>query len=206
MTEPFSMDQALIRKLTAIVLTNISDEDFGAQQLAENAGMSHASLHRKLKAITNTDISRFIREVRLKRAMEMLQNNEGTVAEIAYRVGFGSATYFSKCFREYVGYPPGEVRKIDSMSNFQSGLEKKHDHLSFAGKDKQKGNNVLSQKFHNAGNKVLIFSGILSFLILCFILYSIFVPWQFPGKGSLVHQKSIIVLPFKNLSDDKENQ
>ena len=43
--------------------------------------------------------------------MELLQLQAGTVAEIAYGVGFGSTTYFSKCFHDYYGYPPGDVRK-----------------------------------------------------------------------------------------------
>ncbi|MDB4584901.1 helix-turn-helix domain-containing protein, partial [Draconibacterium sp.] len=79
--------------------------------LSEKMGLSHSSLHRKLKTIANQSVSQFIRETRLKYAMKLLQLQAGTVAEVAYGVGFGSTTYFSKCFHDYYGYPPGEVRK-----------------------------------------------------------------------------------------------
>ena len=41
----------------------------------------------------------------------MLKQTELTVSEISYQVGFGNNSYFIKCFREYYGYSPGEVRK-----------------------------------------------------------------------------------------------
>jgi len=124
MTEPLSMDQVFIRKLTEIVLANLTDENFTVGKLAEQAAMSRVSVHRRIKSIKNQDASQFIREVRLKRAMEMLQNNEGTASEIAFRVGFGSPTYFIKCFHDYYGFPPGEVRKIvnaESLNNLADG-------------------------------------------------------------------------------------
>ncbi|MDT8402457.1 MAG: AraC family transcriptional regulator, partial [Bacteroidales bacterium] len=100
------MGEPLINKLTGIVLANLRDENFSVDTLAEAAGMSHSTLYRKLKQLRNQDATQFIREVRLHRAMELLQQDEGTVAEIAYRVGFGSSTYFTKCFRDYFGFPP----------------------------------------------------------------------------------------------------
>ena len=138
MSEPLSMNQAFIKKLSDIVLTNINDENFGAEKLAENAGMSHASLHRKVRAITHGDISQFIREIRLSRAMEMLQKNEGNVVEIAFRVGFGSASYFSRCFREYFGYPPGEVRKREPAVADPINDEEIPAHPSVSTENKQK--------------------------------------------------------------------
>ena len=111
MTEPLSMDQAFIKKLTEIVQDNLSDENFNVKKLALESGMSHATLHRRLKAIKNQDVSEFICEIRLKRAIELLHQNAGTVSEIAYMVGFSSPTYFNKCFHEFYGYPPGEVKK-----------------------------------------------------------------------------------------------
>jgi AraC-like DNA-binding protein len=111
MTELLSMDQAFIRRLTEIVMANLANENFGAEQLAKEASMSRASLYRKLEHFKHEDISRFIRELRLRRAMEMLLNQEGTASEISFSVGFGSPAYFSKCFHDYYGYTPGEVKK-----------------------------------------------------------------------------------------------
>ncbi|MDX2431610.1 MAG: helix-turn-helix domain-containing protein [Bacteroides sp.] len=104
-------EQQYIDKLTEIVEENFSNSSFGVAELAKEMGISHSSLHRKLKAIAKQSISQFIRETRLKRAKDLLEHQAGTVAEVAYGVGFGSTTYFSKCFHDYYGYPPGEVRK-----------------------------------------------------------------------------------------------
>jgi len=102
-------EQQYINKLTAIVEKHLADASFGVEELAKEIGISRSTLHRKLKAIARQSISQFIREARLKRAMELLQLQAGSVAEVAYGVGFGSTTYFSKCFHEYFGYPPGQV-------------------------------------------------------------------------------------------------
>ncbi len=111
MTLNLSDEQKYIDKLTEIVEENFSNSSFGVEELAKEMGMSHSSLHRKLKAIARQSISQFIRETRLKRAMELLQLQAGTVSEVAFGVGFGSTTYFSKCFHDFYGYPPGKVRK-----------------------------------------------------------------------------------------------
>jgi TolB-like protein len=62
-----------------------------------------------------------IREFRLKKAFEILQNNVATASEISFRVGFSSPSYFNTCFNEYFGYPPGKVKRIRS-----SGFKKKY--------------------------------------------------------------------------------
>jgi AraC-like DNA-binding protein len=110
-TPNHSKDQQFLDRLTEIVNANLSNEQFTVSEFAREAGLSHPSLHRKLKKISNQSVSQFIRELRLKKAMELLQSQAGTVAEIAYEVGFGSSTYFSKCFHEFYGYPPGEAGK-----------------------------------------------------------------------------------------------
>ena len=111
MTESLSMDQAFIRKLTDIVTDNISNEHFGVKDLAREAGVSRITLYRKIKSIKNQDTGQYIREIRLRRAMELLRQNAGTVSEIAYMVGFGNPYYFNRCFHQFFGFPPGKVKK-----------------------------------------------------------------------------------------------
>ncbi len=118
------MPKEFIQKLTSLVEANLSNEKFGPEELAFDAGMSHSNLNRKLKAIINKNSSQFIREIRLHKAKELLQNEELTAAEISYRVGFGSPTYFNKCFHEYFGYAPGEMRNHNSNGNHNNGLHK----------------------------------------------------------------------------------
>jgi AraC-like DNA-binding protein/tetratricopeptide (TPR) repeat protein len=121
MTELPTNDQVFIRKLTDIILTNLSNENFGVKELVHESGMSLYSLSRRLYSIKKKRINQFIREVRLEKAMEMLQNRSLTSSEIAYRTGFGSPAYFNKCFHEYFGYTPGEIKKVRA-DNHDDGL------------------------------------------------------------------------------------
>lgn len=100
-----------IEKAEAVILENIANEQFGVSELADAMSMSRSSLLRKIKAHTKLSANQFIRQVRLTKGMEMLQQTTSTVAEISYQVGFGNTSYFIKCFREQYGYSPGEVRK-----------------------------------------------------------------------------------------------
>ena len=100
-----------IDKAEAIILENISNEQFGVSELAEVMNMSRSNLLRKIKKETQLSASQFIRQVRLQKSMEILKQNTLTVSEVSYKVGFGSTSYFIKCFREYFGYPPGEIGK-----------------------------------------------------------------------------------------------
>ncbi len=113
MAEPLTTDQIFIRKLTEIIVANLGNENFGVNELGDAAELSIYRLGRRLHSINRKTIIQFIREVRLQKALEMLQNEEYTASEVAYRTGFGSPAYFNKCFHEYFGYSPGKVKKGD---------------------------------------------------------------------------------------------
>ncbi|WP_321997151.1 helix-turn-helix domain-containing protein [Draconibacterium orientale] len=100
-----------IQKLTLIVLENLENEDFGPEQLAEIIGKSHSTLHRRVKEYSGQSTSQFIRAIRLNTAKELLLNKDDTIAEVSYKVGFGSPAYFNKCFHDEFGMPPGEFKK-----------------------------------------------------------------------------------------------
>lgn len=102
-----------INQANALVLENVSNELFGVSELAELMHMSRSNLLRKIKKHTQLSASQFIRQVRLQKGMEMVKEDKLTISEISYQVGFGSTSYFIKCFREHYGYPPGEVVNFD---------------------------------------------------------------------------------------------
>lgn len=105
------MESKFIQELTETVDNNLHNENFGPDQLSAKMGMSHSGLYRKLKDSTGKTISQFIREIRLEKAKGFLMNEQLSISEVAYNVGFGSATYFNKCFHEFYGLSPGEYRR-----------------------------------------------------------------------------------------------
>jgi len=185
MTATSNNEQQFIVRLTEIVYANLTNEQFTVSDLAREAGLSHPSLHRRLKRISNQSVSQFIREVRLKKAMELLQSQAGTVAEVAYEVGFGSSTYFSKCFHNSFGYPPGKVAR--QINSDQLAGENQH----------HKGDPV-------SGKRRLVKSLIISAcaVILAAILYFVFRPFANQQNN---FENSIAVLPFRNDSPDSVN-
>ncbi|MDO6516689.1 helix-turn-helix domain-containing protein [Zobellia uliginosa] len=107
-----SSQKTLVEKLVLEIESNLNNDQFGVDRLAQSVGMSRSNLHRKLQKALGVSTSQFIREYRLKRALEILRQEDITASEAAYRVGFSSATYFSTSFHKFYGYPPGEVKNM----------------------------------------------------------------------------------------------
>ncbi|MCG2417815.1 helix-turn-helix domain-containing protein [Aequorivita sp. F47161] len=180
-----------IEQVEAAVLGNISNEQFGVSELADLMNMSRSSLLRKIKKQTGLSASRFIRQVRLKKGMELLEETELTVSEISYQVGFGNNSYFIKCFREYYGHSPGEVRK--------NGFEEAP--ISESNEAESKGdaqNSFLEQyRLH------LLVTMVLMLCLAAFLIFQNSTPNSEITNSHIT--KSIAVLPFKNMSSDSTN-
>lgn len=111
-----SSNEKLLKKAITLVETNLSDSLFGVEKMASEIGMSRASLHKKLKSITGFAPSDFIRNIRLKRAANLLRNKADSVTQIGFSVGFEDQSYFSKSFKKQFGVTPSEyVSKPDSL-------------------------------------------------------------------------------------------
>jgi len=102
------MDEVFLTKVLTVVQNNLQDPSFDVERLGREVGLSRSQLHRKLRALTNQPPTLLIRSIRLQRAAELLAHKTGSVAEIAYFVGFNSQAYFAKCFREQFGCSPKE--------------------------------------------------------------------------------------------------
>lgn len=98
----------LLRKALEVVEQNIDDPLFGVEKMAEEIGMSRASLHRKMKAVSGISPSDFIRSVRLKRAAAMLRKKSDSITQVGFRVGFEDQSNFSKSFKKQFGVSPSE--------------------------------------------------------------------------------------------------
>ena len=102
-----------------IILNHIDDEDFNVGKLAEYLNLSRSQTLRKIKASTGFSANEFIREVRLEKSIELLRDENLTISEISYRVGFNNPSYFNKCFHDRYDYSPGEYREKILNSEIQ---------------------------------------------------------------------------------------
>lgn len=177
MSDTSKIRSEFIEKAEAIILEHISNEQFGVSELAEVMNMSRSNLLRKIKKETTLSASQFIRQVRLVKSMEMLKQKSFTVSEISYKVGFGSTSYFIKCFREYYGYPPGEAGKRKIVE----------------GSIKDKPNTFIKYRWYilTAASTIIVVISVLLF--------------NKRSSNPLEIEKSIAVLPFKNESSDSTN-
>jgi TolB-like protein/AraC-like DNA-binding protein len=202
MEHPQAMDSEFIHKLTVLVLANIGDEHFGAEALTLAAKMSRSHIQRRLKEIKNQSVSQFIREIRMTEAMKQLEHEEFSVAEIAYNVGFSSPAYFNYCFHRFYGFPPGEMRKRRHSGNLQHGFTPDNP-------DDNKQNSIAVQKIRQWFNWRLPLRFYIIMLVCILLIISfISIDNRFYDKIStwMKPEKSVIVLPFKNLSDQAEYQ
>ncbi|MBK6622269.1 MAG: response regulator [Saprospirales bacterium] len=110
--EAESMDSTFLHRVREAIEANLEDEGFSVVELGQQIGMSRSQLHRKLSALTGFSPNEVIRNMRLERAKQLLEKKAGNAAEIAYRCGFSSPTYFTKCFKEYFGMLPSEVNLV----------------------------------------------------------------------------------------------
>lgn len=107
-------DESFLKKIMTIIEEHMSDFEFSVMVFQKEAGMSRMQLHRKLKALTGSSASEFIRIQRLKRAEQLLSTNGIPVAEAAYSSGFNNLSYFAKCFKEQYGVMPSKYSKNNS--------------------------------------------------------------------------------------------
>ncbi|MEO0731853.1 MAG: two-component regulator propeller domain-containing protein [Bacteroidota bacterium] len=104
-------DEEFLKRAMDIVEENMSNTDFSVEQLVKEMRVSRSKLYLKLKALTGQSSSEFVRTVRLKRAVQLLENSGYSVKEVMYMTGFNTASYFSKCFRQQFGIVPSEYVK-----------------------------------------------------------------------------------------------
>lgn len=105
-----NMDDLFLRKFLSQIEAVYTDPDFNVEKLSDTLALSRGHLHRKIKELTGTTPVDFLRNYRLKKAAALLKQGQYSVSEIAYRSGFSSPAYFSKCFKTLYGVTPTEYQ------------------------------------------------------------------------------------------------
>lgn len=103
-------DKEFMVRLKKAIADRIDDSELSVETLGEVFGMSRVQLYRKVKNMTNYTPVEMIRITRLKAAQQILASTDLTVAEVGYKVGFSSPSYFAKCYKEYFGEVPNDTR------------------------------------------------------------------------------------------------
>ncbi|MCC8187950.1 MAG: response regulator [Bacteroides sp.] len=110
-----SFDDEFIRKVIASVEEQMQNPEFRIDDLADAMGMSRTVFYRKLKAIVGLTPTDFVKSMRLKRALQLLDTDQYTISEVAYMCGFTTPQYFSKVFKDSMNCSPKEYKlKRDS--------------------------------------------------------------------------------------------
>ena len=104
-------DKEFVGKIRNEIHRNISDNDFGVEQLGAAVDLSRVQLYRKVKALTGLSPVELIRATRVNRARKLIEGGATSVSEVAYQVGFTSPSYFTKCFKDQFGVSPMELLK-----------------------------------------------------------------------------------------------
>lgn len=103
-----SSDDKFLAKLMHIIEQNIDNTDFDVTTLTQEIGMSKTVLYKKVQAITNLSVADLIKSIRLKHAAVLLKNNQMSIADVAFAVGFNDRKYFSKEFKKQYDVSPSE--------------------------------------------------------------------------------------------------
>ncbi len=112
-----SADEDFVQRILASIEVIMSNAEYSVEEVGLDVGMSRMQLYRKLKALTGQSANEFIRSIRLKRAAQLLEQNQLTVAEITYEVGFNDLQYFRECFKKLFGVTPSEYTQKNNKNS-----------------------------------------------------------------------------------------
>lgn len=113
-----STDEKFLVNVMSVIEENIEDENFSLDDFARKMNISRSILNNKLQSLTNQTPIEFVRNIRLKRAAQLLTLNAYTVSEISFKVGISAPRYFSTIFKKQFGMTPKEyARKYGKEKN-----------------------------------------------------------------------------------------
>lgn len=106
-----SEEDELMKRVMAFIEEHLDNSDVTIDDMALAVGVSRSGLHRKVKSMLGTSPMEFLREARIRKAVQLLSHTSKTVSEVAYSCGFSDPKYFSKCFKAAIGQTPTEYKK-----------------------------------------------------------------------------------------------
>ena len=104
-------NSVFIQQVTELIEAHLDDETYGITQLCRDYGISRAQLHRNLTAHAGLSASKFIRSIRIRKAIDLLLWSNLNISQVAYEVGFSDPKYFSRLFTKEFNESPRDFRK-----------------------------------------------------------------------------------------------
>lgn len=105
-----SLDKEFVNKVLNYIDKNIANPDLSVESMATEFNLSRSQFYRKIKALTNQTANEFLRNIRLQKAKQLIENGNTNISDVCYKIGFSSPSYFTKCFKSYFGHLPTEVK------------------------------------------------------------------------------------------------
>lgn len=104
-------DRKFMDKLVELMEQNMDNGDLVVDDLVRELAVSRSVFFKKLKTLTGLAPIEFIKEIRIKRATQLIETGEFNMTQISYMVGINDPRYFSKCFKAQVGMTPTEYKE-----------------------------------------------------------------------------------------------
>ncbi|WP_374049395.1 two-component regulator propeller domain-containing protein [uncultured Bacteroides sp.] len=104
-------DRKFMDKLMGLMEKNIDNGELVVDDLVRELAVSRSVFFKKLKSLTGLAPIEFIKEIRIKRATQLIETGEYNMTQISYMVGINDPRYFSKCFKAQVGMTPTEYKE-----------------------------------------------------------------------------------------------
>lgn len=106
------LDNEFLQRITKIIEDNLEMEKMDIAFIADKMCMSHSTLYRKIKGVTDMSANEFIRKVKMRNGLRLLLSERYSISEISYMTGFSSVAYFRQCFKNEFGMAPSEYLKL----------------------------------------------------------------------------------------------
>lgn len=106
-------DQKFLEACVKTVEVKMENPDFGVKEFVDSIGISRSLLHKKLTSLTGQSSAEFINHLRMKKAQQLLRNNELNISEVAYAVGYNDPKYFTRLFNKYFGQSPKDYQSSE---------------------------------------------------------------------------------------------
>lgn len=106
-----TLDNDFIQKILHFINENISEPELTVELLSSKIYLSRSQLYRKIKTLTGVSVNEFIRNVRLEKAKQLIEQGNNNINEISYKVGFTSPSYFAKCYKIKYGHLPTQEKR-----------------------------------------------------------------------------------------------